>query len=47
MLNRVGVSLTGQGLSEQALAGSGWLWLVPTSAEQASYSPSSFSWSSL
>jgi formate hydrogenlyase subunit 3/multisubunit Na+/H+ antiporter MnhD subunit len=39
MLNRVGVSLTGQGLSEQALAGSGWLWLVPTSAEQASYSP--------
>src|SRR5258706_3472805 len=27
ILNRVGVSLTGQGLSEQALAGSGWLWL--------------------
>ena len=39
VLNRVGVSLTGRGLSEQALAGSGWLWLVPTSAEQASYSP--------
>jgi formate hydrogenlyase subunit 3/multisubunit Na+/H+ antiporter MnhD subunit len=39
MLNRVGVSLTGQGLSEQALAGSGWLWLVPTAAGQASYSP--------
>src|SRR5207244_11263287 len=39
MLNRVGVSLAGQGLSEQALAGSGWLWLVPTSAGQASYSP--------
>jgi len=39
ILNRVGVSLTGQGLSEQALAGSGWLWLVPTSAGQASYSP--------
>ena len=39
VLNRVTVSLTGQGLSEQALAGSGWLWLVPTAAEQASYSP--------
>ena len=39
ILNRVGVSLTGQGLSEQALAGSGWLWLVPTAAGQASYSP--------
>ncbi len=39
ILNRVGVSLTGQGLSEQALAGSGWLWLVPTAPEQASYSP--------
>ncbi len=39
VLNRVGVSLTGQGLSEQALAGSGWLWLVPTAAGQASYSP--------
>ncbi|MGB5081430.1 MAG: hydrogenase 4 subunit B [Burkholderiales bacterium] len=39
MLNRVGVTLTGHGLSEQALAGSGWLWLVPTAPEQASYSP--------
>jgi formate hydrogenlyase subunit 3/multisubunit Na+/H+ antiporter MnhD subunit len=39
MLNRVVVSLGGPGLSEQALAGSGWLWLVPTAAEQASYSP--------
>ncbi|HMH16982.1 MAG TPA: hydrogenase 4 subunit B, partial [Burkholderiales bacterium] len=39
ILNRVGVSLTGQGLSEQALAGSGWLWLVPTAPERASYSP--------
>jgi len=39
ILNRVGASLTGHGLSEQALSGSGWLWLVPTAAEQASYSP--------
>jgi hydrogenase-4 component B len=39
MLNRVAASLGGRGLSEQALSGSGWLWLVPTSAEQASYSP--------
>jgi formate hydrogenlyase subunit 3/multisubunit Na+/H+ antiporter MnhD subunit len=39
ILNRVAVSLGGQGLSEQALSGSGWLWLVPTAAEQASYSP--------
>jgi len=39
MLNRVAASLGGHGLSEQALTGSGWLWLVPTSAEQASYSP--------
>ncbi|HEX9571116.1 MAG TPA: proton-conducting transporter membrane subunit, partial [Burkholderiales bacterium] len=38
MLNRIGVSLTGQGLSEQALESS-WLWLVPTAAEEASYSP--------
>ena len=38
MLNRVGVSLTGQGLSAEALA-SGWLWLVPTAPERASYSP--------
>jgi hypothetical protein len=35
----VSVSLGGHGLSEQALSGSGWLWLVPTAAEQASYSP--------
>ena len=39
MLNRVATSLGGHGLSDQALTGSGWLWLVPTSAEQASYSP--------
>jgi formate hydrogenlyase subunit 3/multisubunit Na+/H+ antiporter MnhD subunit len=39
VLNRVSVSLGGSGLSEQALAGSGWLWLVPTAADQASYSP--------
>ncbi|HKI65045.1 MAG TPA: hydrogenase 4 subunit B [Burkholderiales bacterium] len=38
MLNRVGVSLTGQGLSIKALESS-WLWLVPTAPEQASYSP--------
>ena len=38
MLNRVGVSLTGQGLSNEALE-SNWLWLVPTAAAQASYSP--------
>jgi formate hydrogenlyase subunit 3/multisubunit Na+/H+ antiporter MnhD subunit len=37
-LNRVGASLTGASLSESALESS-WLWLVPTSAEQASYSP--------
>jgi formate hydrogenlyase subunit 3/multisubunit Na+/H+ antiporter MnhD subunit len=39
MLNRVGVSLTGHGLSSGALTGSGWLWLVPTAPERASYSP--------
>jgi formate hydrogenlyase subunit 3/multisubunit Na+/H+ antiporter MnhD subunit len=38
MLNRIGVSLTGQGLSEKALESS-WLWLVPTAADEASYSP--------
>ena len=38
MLNRVGVSLTGQGLSSEALE-SNWLWLVPTAPAQASYSP--------
>ena len=38
MLNRVGVSLTGQGLSNEALE-SNWLWLVPTASAQASYSP--------
>jgi formate hydrogenlyase subunit 3/multisubunit Na+/H+ antiporter MnhD subunit len=38
MLNRVGFSLTGGSLSDEALASS-WLWLVPTAAEQASYSP--------
>jgi formate hydrogenlyase subunit 3/multisubunit Na+/H+ antiporter MnhD subunit len=38
MLNRVGFSLTGGSLSDEALESS-WLWLVPTAAEQASYSP--------
>jgi formate hydrogenlyase subunit 3/multisubunit Na+/H+ antiporter MnhD subunit len=37
-LNQVGVSLTGHGLSAEALDSS-WLWLVPTSSAQASYSP--------
>jgi hydrogenase-4 component B len=38
MLNRVGSSLTGQGLSAEALQSS-WLWLVPTAPTSASYSP--------
>jgi hypothetical protein len=38
VLNRVGTSLTGWGLSDDALA-SGWLWLVPTTPAEASYSP--------
>ncbi|HLB15035.1 MAG TPA: hydrogenase 4 subunit B [Burkholderiales bacterium] len=38
VLNRVGASLTGWGLSDDALA-SGWLWLVPTTPAEASYSP--------
>ncbi|HXZ95643.1 MAG TPA: hydrogenase 4 subunit B [Burkholderiales bacterium] len=38
MLNRICAQLTGHGLSDQALESS-WLWLVPTSSEQASYSP--------
>jgi NADH:ubiquinone oxidoreductase subunit 5 (subunit L)/multisubunit Na+/H+ antiporter MnhA subunit len=38
MLNRVGASLTGQGLSAEALQSS-WLWLVPTAPASASYSP--------
>lgn len=38
VLNRVATSLTGTGLSTNALA-SGWLWLVPTTPAQASYSP--------
>ncbi|MCC6212941.1 MAG: hydrogenase 4 subunit B [Burkholderiales bacterium] len=38
MLNRVGASLTGSGLSAEALE-SNWLWLVPTAPQQASYSP--------
>ena len=37
-LNDVSHALTGAGLPEQAIA-SGWLWLVPTSSAQASYSP--------
>ena len=38
MLNRVSASLTGQGLSAEALKSS-WLWLVPTATQQASYAP--------
>ena len=38
MLNRVGASLTGQGLSTEALKSS-WLWLAPTGTEHASYAP--------
>ena len=38
MLNRVAVSLTGQGLREGAVQ-SNWLWLVPIESERASYSP--------
>ena len=38
MLNRICVALLGRGLPEGALESS-WLWLVPTSSEQASYSP--------
>ena len=37
-LNIVSRSLIGDGLGVEALA-SGWLWLVPTSSAQASYSP--------
>jgi formate hydrogenlyase subunit 3/multisubunit Na+/H+ antiporter MnhD subunit len=38
MLNRVAVSLTGQGLREGAVQ-SNWLWLVPVESARASYSP--------
>lgn len=38
MLNEVGASLTGHGLSAEALE-SNWLWLVPTHPAQASYGP--------
>ena len=38
MLNRVVVSLTGQGLHEGAVQ-SNWLWLVPIESVRASYSP--------
>ena len=37
-LNRVAVSLNGEGLTPAAL-NSNWLWLVPTAPAQASYSP--------
>jgi formate hydrogenlyase subunit 3/multisubunit Na+/H+ antiporter MnhD subunit len=37
-LNEVSRGLIGAGLPQEALA-SGWLWLVPTSSAQASYSP--------
>jgi formate hydrogenlyase subunit 3/multisubunit Na+/H+ antiporter MnhD subunit len=42
VLNRVCASLTGQSLAADALTGSNWLWLVPTSNAQASYSPAIF-----
>ncbi|HSC00052.1 MAG TPA: hydrogenase 4 subunit B, partial [Burkholderiaceae bacterium] len=38
MLNRICAALLGRGLPDSALESS-WLWLVPTSAGQASYSP--------
>jgi NADH:ubiquinone oxidoreductase subunit 5 (subunit L)/multisubunit Na+/H+ antiporter MnhA subunit len=38
LLNGVSVTLIGTGLPAEALE-SGWLWLVPTSAAQASYGP--------
>ena len=38
MLNRVALSLTGQGLREGAVQ-SNWLWLVPIESARASYSP--------
>ena len=38
ILNRVGATLTGHGLSPEALQSS-WLWLVPTAPANASYSP--------
>ena len=38
LLNNVCVTLIGAGVPPEALA-SGWLWLVPTSAAQASYGP--------
>jgi hydrogenase-4 component B len=37
-LNKVCLELIGGGLTDEAMA-SGWLWLVPTAASQASYSP--------
>ena len=40
-LNNVSVALTGAGLPQEAL-NTGWLWLVPTSPAQASYSPMVF-----
>jgi len=38
MLNRISTTLIGSGLPDSALV-SNWLWLVPTRASQASYSP--------
>ncbi|MGB8433243.1 MAG: hydrogenase 4 subunit B [Burkholderiales bacterium] len=38
ILDRVVTSLTGTGLAAEALT-TGWLWLVPTTTAQASYSP--------
>ncbi len=37
-LNAVSIALTGAGLGGEPMA-SGWLWLVPTTGAQASYSP--------
>ncbi|HEX5611790.1 MAG TPA: hydrogenase 4 subunit B [Burkholderiales bacterium] len=38
MLNRISEALTGAGLPDSALEAN-WLWLIPTHAAQASYSP--------
>jgi formate hydrogenlyase subunit 3/multisubunit Na+/H+ antiporter MnhD subunit len=40
-LNHVSQSLTGQGLNQETME-AGWLWLVPVTIQQASYSPMIF-----
>ena len=40
-LSTVSESLTGHGLNQETLT-AGWLWLIPVSREQASYSPAIF-----